>query len=194
MVLTALRTHYWYSSYEMFFSHSHICSLLTAQYKSWMLGQLWAWRFLRWQAQNARSWKGAQHFREWEMKSLQEDMAATLLTVMLMITYISEGGETSFHWNNTAIYQDKMQTLWFHFGNEHMLPFCVIALLRKSTASDFLQKIREKRASECFPGGCSTEVIEVGELLEVDVGYVSSDSLLRKLPQKIDFIITVIHA
>ncbi|KAG7238333.1 hypothetical protein INR49_031045 [Caranx melampygus] len=70
-------------------------------------------------------------------------MAATLLSVMLMSTYICEG-----------------------------------ALLRKSTASDFLQKIREKRAPECFPGGCSTEVSESAELLEVDMGYVSSLSLV----------------
>lgn len=51
----------------------------------------------------------------------------------------------------------------------------VIALLRKSTATNFLQKIREKRESECFPGGCSTEVDETGELMEAeDGGYVSS--------------------
>ncbi|CAK6955811.1 hypothetical protein EPR50_G00041660 [Scomber scombrus] len=60
-------------------------------------------------------------------------MAATLLTVMLVITHICEG-----------------------------------ALLRKSTASDFLQKIRAKRTSECFPGGCSTEDSEARELMEVD--------------------------
>ncbi|KAL7408117.1 hypothetical protein ABVT39_018587 [Epinephelus coioides] len=69
------------------------------------------------------------------MKSLHDDMAATLLTVMLMIPYVCQG-----------------------------------ALLRKSTAMDFLQKIREKRESECFPGGCSTES---GEEMEAeDVGYV----------------------
>lgn len=67
------------------------------------------------------------------MESLHKDMAATLLTVMLVVTYICEG-----------------------------------ALLRKSTASDFLQKIRAKRVSECFPGGCSTEDSEAGELIEVD--------------------------
>lgn len=161
------------------------CSLLSVRYKSWMLmGQLWAWRILRWQAQSARSWKGAQHFGAWEMKSLHEDMAATLLTVMLMITYICEGGETVFPRNNTTVYEDKMQPLWFYFRNEHVLTVCVIALLRKSTASDFLQKIREKRESECFPGGCSTEVLEVGELLEVDVSYVSS-ILLIILGQKL---------
>ncbi|KAI4826840.1 hypothetical protein KUCAC02_030271, partial [Chaenocephalus aceratus] len=49
-------------------------------------------------------------------------MAATLLTLMLMIPYICEG-----------------------------------ALLRKSTAMDFLQKTREKRDSECYPRGCSSE-------------------------------------
>ncbi|KAI3370262.1 hypothetical protein L3Q82_025040 [Scortum barcoo] len=45
------------------------------------------------------------------------------------------------------------------------------SLLRKATATDFLQ-IREKRSSECFPGGCSTEISEAGELVEADVGYV----------------------
>lgn len=50
----------------------------------------------------------------------------------------------------------------------HLL-MCNVALLRKSTASDFLQKIRAKRVSECFPGGCSTEDSEAGELIEVDV-------------------------
>ncbi|XP_078028470.1 uncharacterized protein LOC144464656 isoform X2 [Epinephelus lanceolatus] len=75
------------------------------------------------------------------MKSLHDDMAATLLTVMLMIPYVCQG-----------------------------------ALLRKSTAMDFLQKIREKRESECFPGGCSTES---GEEMEAeDVGYEESSSLL----------------
>ncbi|TDH14163.1 hypothetical protein EPR50_G00041660 [Perca flavescens] len=78
------------------------------------------------------------------MKSLHEEMAATLLTMMLMIPYICQG-----------------------------------ALLRKSTATDFLQKIREKRESECFPGGCSSEVSEAGELMEAeDVGYEESPSLL----------------
>lgn len=55
-----------------------------------------------------------------------------------------------------------------------MSPVYAIALLRKSTATDFLQKIRDKRESECFPGGCSSEVSEAGELMEAeDVGYVS---------------------
>ncbi|TKS71448.1 Vesicle-associated membrane protein 3 [Collichthys lucidus] len=64
-------------------------------------------------------------------------MAATLLTVMLMVPYICEG-----------------------------------ALLRKSSATDFLQKVREKRASECFTGGCSTEIGEAGEVLEANMGFV----------------------
>lgn len=59
-----------------------------------------------------------------------------------------------------------------------MSPVYVAALLRKSTATDFLQKVREKRASECFPGGCSTEVSEAGEQIEADVGYVSSPSIV----------------
>lgn len=57
-------------------------------------------------------------------------------------------------------------------------PVYAIALLRKSTATDFLQKVREKRASECFPGGCSTEVSEAGEMIEVAVEYVSSRSIV----------------
>lgn len=46
----------------------------------------------------------------------------------------------------------------------------VAALLRKSAATAFLQKAREKRASECSPMDCSTEV---GELEEVGEDYVS---------------------
>lgn len=56
-------------------------------------------------------------------------------------------------------------------------PVPVTALLRKSAAFDFLHKVREKRAAECFPGGCSTEVSETQELIEVDSGYVSSHYL-----------------
>lgn len=52
--------------------------------------------------------------------------------------------------------------------NVSVSPVDVIALLRKSAATDFLQKVRDKRASECFPGGCSTEVNEAGELMEVN--------------------------
>ncbi|KAL6111688.1 uncharacterized protein ACO6RY_08615 [Pungitius sinensis] len=56
---------------------------------------------------------------------------------------------------------------------------CEGALLRKSTAMDFLQKNREKRESECFPGGCSREVSEAGELMEADhVEYEESSILL----------------
>ncbi|KAM8917596.1 uncharacterized protein AB9W97_002696 [Spinachia spinachia] len=56
---------------------------------------------------------------------------------------------------------------------------CEGALLRKSTATDFLQKNREKRESECFPGGCSREVNEVGELMEADdVEYGESSIML----------------
>ncbi|KAM6947235.1 uncharacterized protein PEZ65_000919 isoform 2-T2 [Lycodopsis pacificus] len=78
------------------------------------------------------------------MKSLHEDMAATLLTVMLTIPYICKGVQ-----------------------------------LRKSAATDFFQKIREKRESECFPGGCSREVSEAGELMQAhDVEYEESSSML----------------
>lgn len=46
----------------------------------------------------------------------------------------------------------------------------VAALLRKSTATEFLQKVREKRTAECFPEDCSSEV---GEVEEVGEEYVS---------------------
>ncbi len=55
--------------------------------------------------------------------------------------------------------------------NASVSPVNVTALLRKSTAADFLQKVRDKRASECFPEGCSTEDGEAEELMEVNVGY-----------------------
>ncbi|XP_076603354.1 uncharacterized protein LOC143330560 isoform X2 [Chaetodon auriga] len=58
-----------------------------------------------------------------------------------------------------------------------MAYICEGALLRKSTAMDFLQKVREKRASECFPGGCSRDVSEAGEMVEGDVGYEESSSM-----------------
>lgn len=102
-----------------------------------------------------------------------KDMAATLLTVMLMIPYICEGGEI-FLWHRMTIYINihLSSRIW----DINALPVYVTALLRKSTATDFLQKVREKRSSECFPGGCSTEDNETGELMEVDVSYVSSPS------------------
>ncbi|KAI9521053.1 hypothetical protein NQZ68_010755 [Dissostichus eleginoides] len=79
------------------------------------------------------------------MKSLHEDMAATLLTLMLMIPYICEG-----------------------------------ALLRKSTAMDFLQKTREKRDSECYPRGCSSEASESGELMETEHASPGGESVANE--------------
>lgn len=48
--------------------------------------------------------------------------------------------------------------------NPSVSPVYVIALLRKSTATDFLLKVREKHASE---------VSKAGELIEADVGCLS---------------------
>lgn len=48
------------------------------------------------------------------------------------------------------------------------------ALLGKSSAYDFLQRARERRGLECFPGGCSTENSEAEELTDVNAGYVST--------------------
>lgn len=44
----------------------------------------------------------------------------------------------------------------------------VAALLRKSTATEFLRKVKEKRAAECFPEDCSSEVDELEEVEEVN--------------------------
>ncbi len=65
--------------------------------------------------------------------------------------------------------------------NASVSPVYVTALLGKSTATDFLQKVRERRSSECFPGGCSTEISEAGELIEADVGFVSSLTIVLSL-------------
>lgn len=48
----------------------------------------------------------------------------------------------------------------------------VTALLRKSTAMDFLQRVREKHAAECFPEDCSTEVDDLEELAERYVSFL----------------------
>lgn len=53
------------------------------------------------------------------------------------------------------------------------LLFLTVALIRKSTAHNFLHKIRQRRGFECSPGGCSAEVSEAGELAEVEEGNVS---------------------
>ncbi|MEQ2256107.1 hypothetical protein ILYODFUR_020924 [Ilyodon furcidens] len=55
---------------------------------------------------------------------------------------------------------------------------CEGALLGKSSAYGFLQKVRERRGLECFPEGCSTEINEAEELIDVNVGYKESDSIL----------------
>ncbi|RVE72605.1 hypothetical protein OJAV_G00040620 [Oryzias javanicus] len=50
---------------------------------------------------------------------------------------------------------------------------CEGELIRKSTAHNFLHKIRQRRGFECSPGGCSAEVSEAGELAEVEEGNES---------------------
>ncbi|XP_014022068.1 uncharacterized protein isoform X2 [Salmo salar] len=60
----------------------------------------------------------------------------------------------------------------------HMTYICEAALLRKSTAADFLRPVREKRAAECFPAGCSMEDSEAEELLEANSHYKDSSKML----------------
>ncbi|KAK7128129.1 hypothetical protein R3I93_020664 [Phoxinus phoxinus] len=50
---------------------------------------------------------------------------------------------------------------------------CEAALLRKSSAVDFL---REKRAVRCQHGGCSSEDSEAEELLEANSDYEQDNS------------------
>lgn len=51
------------------------------------------------------------------MKSLHEDMAATLLTVMLAITCICEGGESAPSLQTTLIFHGKMQSVSYYLRN-----------------------------------------------------------------------------
>lgn len=67
-------------------------------------------------------------------------------------------------------FQHLLPHLSFVQINPPVWPVNVAALLGKSTATDFLQRVKEKRAAECFPEDCSTEVGEAEELTE---GYVS---------------------
>lgn len=55
-------------------------------------------------------------------------------------------------------------------NNPTVWPVNVAALLGKSTAKDFLQRVKEKHAVECFPEDCSTEA---GKAEELTKGYVS---------------------
>ncbi|KAJ7998932.1 hypothetical protein DPEC_G00210120 [Dallia pectoralis] len=57
--------------------------------------------------------------------------------------------------------------------------FCGAALLRKSTAADFLRPGRERRGLECFSADCSTEGSEAEELLEAKSDYDRSKILLN---------------
>lgn len=49
-----------------------------------------------------------------------------------------------------------------------------VALLRKSSASEFLKGGRERRSAKCFPRGCSVESSESEEVPEVESDYVRS--------------------
>lgn len=54
----------------------------------------------------------------------------------------------------------------------------VAALLRKSAAMEFLQKVREKRAAECFPEDCSSQVGESEEVEEVCICKFQTDCIV----------------
>ncbi|KAF4107065.1 hypothetical protein G5714_011429 [Onychostoma macrolepis] len=53
---------------------------------------------------------------------------------------------------------------------------CEAALLRKSSAVDFLRSGRERRAVRCQQGGCSSEDSEAEELLETNSDYEQDNS------------------
>ncbi|TRZ02720.1 hypothetical protein DNTS_004542 [Danionella cerebrum] len=55
---------------------------------------------------------------------------------------------------------------------------CETALLRKSSAVDFLKSGRERRALRCFNGGCSSEDSEAEEAPEVNSDYEQENSKL----------------
>lgn len=130
--------------------------------------------FLRWQTQSAGSWQGGTTIERW--KSLRAQGHGCNTADCDAPEHLHLWGRWDFFFSpQELLCHDIMQLysarIWDM--NTSVLTLCIIALLRKSTASDFLQKIREKRASECFPGGCSSEVSESAELLEVDMEYVS---------------------
>ncbi|KAI5607040.1 hypothetical protein C0J50_7156 [Silurus asotus] len=54
-----------------------------------------------------------------------------------------------------------------------MAYICEAALLRRSSAADFLKSGREKRAARCANGDCSSESSESEEILEANSDYVS---------------------
>ncbi|KAG9260588.1 hypothetical protein AMEX_G26864 [Astyanax mexicanus] len=57
-----------------------------------------------------------------------------------------------------------------------MAYICEAALLRRSSAADFLRSAREKRASHCVNGGCSSEDSEAEEMLEANSDYEQDNS------------------
>lgn len=54
-----------------------------------------------------------------------------------------------------------------------MCLFNFLALLRKSSAVDFLRSGRERRAVRCQQGGCSSEDSETEEIPEANSDYVN---------------------
>ncbi|KAL7843601.1 hypothetical protein AOLI_G00251130 [Acnodon oligacanthus] len=57
-----------------------------------------------------------------------------------------------------------------------MAYICEAALLRRSSATDFLRSGREKRAGRCVNGGCSSEDSEAEEVLEANSDYEQDNS------------------
>ncbi|KAB5536875.1 hypothetical protein PHYPO_G00112340 [Pangasianodon hypophthalmus] len=57
-----------------------------------------------------------------------------------------------------------------------MAYICEAALLRKSSAADFLRSGREKRAARCVNGDCSSENSESEEILEANSDYEQENS------------------
>ncbi|KAF7693399.1 hypothetical protein HF521_008715 [Silurus meridionalis] len=57
-----------------------------------------------------------------------------------------------------------------------MAYICETALLRRSSAADFLKSGREKRAARCANGDCSSESSESEEILEANSDYEQENS------------------
>lgn len=136
-----------------------------------LLGRWWAWGFSGDKTQSTSSCRG---YNTQVCENLREGHGCN--------TADCDAHDPLHLWGRWDVFiaQDDYIYINIHLLSRiwdiNALPVYVTALLRKSTATDFLQKVREKRSSECFPGGCSTEDNETGELMEVDVGYVSSPS------------------
>ena len=121
------------------------------------------------------------HTEVQETVGQERDMAVPLLTLMLMIAYVHQGGKYPEDFNHQTLGGTCLLHLLcvFIFSGR----FQSIASLQKSTAADFLQPVREKRSAECFPAGCSMESENESQSesqseeegpIEVDASYVSS--------------------